>query len=103
MIGVFANKAAYDREACLPCIRVPVTGDRVEVTAGDLPPGDFGIKMFHDVNGNGKLDKNMFGIPTEPYAFSNNAKANMAPAPWAQARFPLTEAGAVQTIHLTGR
>lgn len=37
-----------------------------------LPFGSYAVAIFHDLNGNGKLDKNTLGIPTEPYAFSNN-------------------------------
>ena len=33
------------------------------------------IAVYHDVNDNGKLDRNMLGIPREPYAFSNNPTA----------------------------
>jgi len=39
-----------------------------------LPAGDYAVSVYHDVNGNGKLDKNVFGAPTEPYAFSRNYK-----------------------------
>lgn len=39
----------------------------------DLPEKDYAIAVFHDVNGNNKLDKNFFGIPKEPYGFSGNA------------------------------
>ena len=31
--------------------------------------------MFHDVNGNGTLDQGIFGIPKEPYAFSQPLKS----------------------------
>ncbi|MDB2408843.1 DUF2141 domain-containing protein [Crocinitomicaceae bacterium] len=34
--------------------------------------------MFHDKNNNGKLDKNAFGIPLEPYGFSQNARARFS-------------------------
>lgn len=40
-----------------------------------LPFGSYAVAIFHDLNGNGKLDKNTLGIPTEPYAFSNNPSA----------------------------
>lgn len=100
MIGLFPNPVDYEREQCLRCLKVAVTGDRVEVRAEDLPVGEYGIKMFHDANGNGRLDKNIFGIPTEAYGFSNNAKGNLAPAPWTKARFAVTKDGAAQTIHL---
>lgn len=40
----------------------------------NLPYGDFAIALYQDVNDNGKIDKNMIGIPEEPYAFSNDYK-----------------------------
>ena len=29
--------------------------------------------MFHDRNGNGKLDRGFIGLPTAPYGFFNDA------------------------------
>ncbi len=46
----------------------------------DLPPGDYAVAAFHDRNGDGKLTKNILGIPTEPYGFSNNVYGFMGPA-----------------------
>ncbi|MDB5228422.1 MAG: hypothetical protein JWN78_2615 [Bacteroidota bacterium] len=40
----------------------------------DLPYGVYAIAIFEDLNSDGKIDKNMLGIPTEPYAFSQNYK-----------------------------
>jgi uncharacterized protein (DUF2141 family) len=39
-----------------------------------VPNGEYAIALFQDLNGNQKLDTNLFGKPTEPYAFSNNQK-----------------------------
>jgi uncharacterized protein (DUF2141 family) len=36
----------------------------------DMPLGEFGITVFHDIDGNNKLNK-FLGIPIEPYGFSN--------------------------------
>ncbi len=36
--------------------------------------GYYALMVFHDINDNGKLDKNFFGIPKEPIAMSNNFK-----------------------------
>ncbi|MEM1357929.1 MAG: DUF2141 domain-containing protein, partial [Bacteroidota bacterium] len=30
-------------------------------------PGRYVLAAYHDVNGNGKLDTNLFGAPAEPY------------------------------------
>jgi uncharacterized protein (DUF2141 family) len=40
----------------------------------DLKPGAYAVIVFHDENDNGKLDENLFGIPTEGYGFSNDAE-----------------------------
>ena len=42
------------------------------ITFQDVDFGSYAIAVFHDVNGNGKLDKNFINIPTEPYGFSTN-------------------------------
>jgi uncharacterized protein (DUF2141 family) len=41
----------------------------------DIPPGTYAIAVIHDENMNGRLDTNVFGIPTEGYGFSKDAKA----------------------------
>ena len=43
----------------------------------DIQYGEFALAIYQDVNSNGKIDKNMVGVPTEPYAFSNNIKPVM--------------------------
>lgn len=40
----------------------------------DIPHGEYAVAIFHDENGNKKIDKNLFGLPTEPYGFSRNFK-----------------------------
>ncbi len=39
-----------------------------------LACGDYVVAVYHDLNDNEELDTNFLGIPTEPYAFSNNPK-----------------------------
>lgn len=58
----------------------------------DLPamaPGVYAFSAFHDVNGNGKLDKNLVGIPTEPYGFSNGARPKFRPPNWEETKITL--------------
>ena len=50
-----------------------------EVVLTNLDPGQYAIILFHDENGNGKLDTNALGIPTEPYGFSNNVQGFLGP------------------------
>lgn len=39
---------------------------------GELKPGEYAFRYFHDENNNGKMDKNMLGIPREGFGFSND-------------------------------
>ena len=83
----------------------PVRGGMIDLTKGEttatfegLPAGTYGIKAFHDANGNGDMDLNPFGMPTEAFAFSNNAPARMGPATWQDAAFTVTAGENTHTI-----
>jgi uncharacterized protein (DUF2141 family) len=66
---------------------------------GELPAGDYAVRVMHDRNGNEELDTNFVGMPTEPWAFSNNASGNFGPPGWEDAKFSL-QADTVQSIRL---
>lgn len=53
-------------------LEIKVTSKNMEVNLGHLPYGEYAIALVHDVNANKALDKNLFGIPKEPFGFSNN-------------------------------
>jgi len=52
-----------------------------------LPAGKYAVAAFHDENGNGKLDRNSLGVPTEGYGFSNDAQGTTGPPNFNQAAF----------------
>lgn len=43
---------------------------QTNVLLKDIPEGTYAIALFHDKNGNDKLDTNWMGIPKEKVAFS---------------------------------
>ena len=98
-IGVF-DAEGYETGAATTGAEVDVTAETLTVSFEALAPGEYGIKLFHDVNGNDKMDTNPFGAPTEPYAFSNNAKGRFGPAKWDAARFTVDEDGTVHIISM---
>lgn len=51
-----------------------ISNKSVKVKFTDLPDEKFAIAVFHDRNKNGIMDRNLLGIPTESYGFSNNAR-----------------------------
>ena len=67
----------------------PAVEGTLTLKAENLPSGEYAIRIMHDVNGNNELDTNLVGMPTEPYAFSNNARGTFGPVKWEDARFML--------------
>jgi uncharacterized protein (DUF2141 family) len=55
-------------------IRTKFTGNQVTVMFKNLAVDDYGVCVYHDVNNNNQCDRNFFGLPTEPYGFSNNVR-----------------------------
>lgn len=58
-----------------------------------LPFGEYAISVYHDENGNGELDTNLFRIPKEPTGFSNNAEAFMGPPDFAKVLIKFDQVG----------
>lgn len=98
MVALYDSEAAYEGGPAVARMAVPASG-RVVARFENLPAGDYAMKAFHDVDGDGEMDANPFGMPTEPYAFSNNAVGNMGPARWDSARFVVSGETA-QTISI---
>ena len=60
------------------------TGD-IRFVLRDLPPGRYAVNAFHDENGNGELDANVLGIPTEGYGFANDPPSSFGPPEFEEA------------------
>ena len=69
----------------------PVAGGTVTFTFDSLKQGVYAISVFHDINSNKELDSNFIGIPTEPYAFSNNAKGSFGPPKFEDCKFEIVD------------
>jgi uncharacterized protein (DUF2141 family) len=70
-------------------INSEIKDNSATVTFVDIPKGEYGISAFQDENNNGKLDKNVMGIPSEDFACSNNAKGFMGPPKYEDAKFSI--------------
>lgn len=68
-------------------VSVPAVQGTVSLRLADVAPGSYAVTIYHDENGNGKLDTNWIGIPKEPVAVSNNAKGRMGPPKYKDAMF----------------
>jgi len=52
-----------------------------------VPAGVYGAVILHDENRDGKMDFNIFHIPTKGYGFSNDAPATLSPPSFSAASF----------------
>jgi uncharacterized protein (DUF2141 family) len=102
MVQLFDSEAGYRAGEAVGGSRIDVDADADEITFADLAPGQYAFRMFHDLNGDGRMNTNPFGIPIEPFAFSNNARGSFGPASWDQAAFTLNAGENVQQISLGG-
>lgn len=54
-----------------------IHGSQATVTL-KVAPGTYAVAVLHDENENQKLDRNLLGIPTEGFGFSNNPRVFFA-------------------------
>ena len=89
VMGVLVDSEAAYNDKASPIRMIMVKADKAEIATqlAGLKPGRYAIKSFHDIDGDHKMGTNPYGMPTEPFAFSNNAVGNMGPAKWADASF----------------
>lgn len=90
--------ALYDGAAGF--LKQPVRKASVDAVAGsttvvfkDLAPGNYAFSVLHDANGNGRMDTNRMGRPTEAVAFSKDAQGFMGPPSFDAARFAVPAEG----------
>lgn len=99
MIALYNSADAYNSNTnTFSGQKIAVTKNTLAVNFGDVPAGNYAIKLYQDENENGVIDKNVFGIPTEGYGFSNNGGAMGQPS-FDDAKFNVTDTTAI-TIHL---
>lgn len=82
---------------------IAVAGNRVDGTVTleiDLPPGEYALSVFHDLDGDGKLKRSFIGIPKEPAGLSNNAVPRFGPPKYKDAKFTVGESQTEQRIAL---
>lgn len=89
-VALYNNAEHYDAgKNAVAVQKLEVTSSQVQLQFSGLEAGQYAIKIMHDENNNGKLDRNMLGIPSEGYGFSNNA-GQFGPASFADAAFTVS-------------
>lgn len=59
------------------CVKLAQTPQKV--TFQNLKAGNYAVAVVHDANSDGTLNRNVIGIPTEGFGFSNNPMIRTGP------------------------
>ena len=78
-VALYNDAAGYADSKAVASQTAPMREGKARLVFAGLAPGRYALRVFADENGNGKLDTNLMGMPTERYGFSNDAKGNRAP------------------------
>jgi uncharacterized protein (DUF2141 family) len=98
---ITANAKAFpdcDKDPAAKAVKVPA-GTSVVLDFGMIPAGRYAISLFHDENGNGRMDKSLM-MPREGYGFSRDAPVRMGPPSFASAAFTVDGAAQHQSIKM---
>jgi uncharacterized protein (DUF2141 family) len=74
-------------DGCAYHAEVPAHVGVTTLTVNNVPAGEYAAQAFHDENGNGEIDRGLFGIPSEGVGFSRNARIVFSPPKWRDAYF----------------
>jgi uncharacterized protein (DUF2141 family) len=80
-------QALFLKEDCPYRAEAPAHPGVTQLVIRGVAPGRYGIQASHDENGNGKVDRGVFGIPKEGVGFSNDAPIRLSPPKWSDAVF----------------
>ena len=71
-LAIYNNAEGYmhPERAFRSCVISAGNSDNQEIGLEKIPEGEYAVVLFLDENGNGRLDKNWLGVPSEKYAFS---------------------------------
>ena len=71
-------------------VRATIRGTVADCAWEGVPPGTYAIAVVHDENANRRLDKNLFGVPSEGYGVSNNHTYALSSPTWDESKFTVT-------------
>ena len=83
-VAAYDSQDGFKNEDFIANASVALDGSdkRTELDLRVPESGRYVIAAFQDMNGNGELDRNFFGVPTEPYGFSK-----LPPTKWRSPSF----------------
>ena len=100
LLALFDKPGEFPSGKRLNAQMMPAAKGAVTFLFKGVPAGRYALSAFHDVNGNGRLDAYMAGMPTEPYGASRDARGKMGPPSFDDAAVTVGAEAMSLAIHL---
>jgi uncharacterized protein (DUF2141 family) len=99
---LYASAAGFpgDPVRALAKTSAPIAESTASCRFAGVAPGAYAVAVVHDENGDGRLDRNMLGMPTEGVGASNNPASHFGPPKFDQARFNYRGGGARLSVQI---
>lgn len=91
------NGFPSDASKSIKTAKIVPSDGKASLNFTQIPEGKYAVAIFQDINGDGKLNTNIFGIPKEGYGFSNNVRNLLRAPTFEEASFRVGKSD----IHLT--
>jgi len=100
-IAIYNTESSYlNQPKALKKVILPVNKTEITYLFKSLPKGYYAISLYQDLNSNKSLDENFFGVPTEPYGFSNNVRGVFGPPSYSDTKFYYNGKNLALTINI---
>lgn len=82
LVALYSSEKGFPNDAskAFKTAKAVPSDGKASFSFTQIPEGKYAIALFHDNNGDGKLNTNFVGIPKEGYGVSNNVR-NLFSAP----------------------
>lgn len=84
---LYPEGAGFPKAGSQARVEGRIAGDSGTCAFKNTPPGRYAIAAAHDEDGDGRVDRNFLGIPTEGFAFSQDARVRFGPPDFDDAAF----------------
>lgn len=78
----------------------PAHAGTMTVSLDGVPPGRYAIQAYHDEDGNGRVRRGLFGIPTEAIGFSHDALVRLGALRFEDMAIDITEPSTTTRLRL---
>jgi uncharacterized protein (DUF2141 family) len=97
MVAAYDNAADFSSRKAATALQLRPTAATLSFSMCGVSGSTVALTLYQDLNGNGKLDTNLLGIPSEPWGASGKPSNFSAPT-WDTSQVPINDSPIVIKI-----